>query len=520
MILVVELLLDSGMRRYTKQGVVDPAGVCEARLMQLEGARREISSPPGEITFDEGSFTLADGDNAIKRLIQSEPIRNRRVNIKIGLSSERLDQFTLFSSGLVRSWAFERDRTTIVFEPRIVESVDRPLAFPVIESEFPALPVDFQPVIAPRVFGAKSSPDGAFGAFSVSDSIGDARFIAALGQASVDQVFLYGQQQTTGFSTQFDASLFDGLGATIIVFTSNPDDFRQIGQVECTWNGTGPGALGLNTDNPADQLRSLLVIEGFDVDNDSFAAASAALINRGITSAGQISDPRSSVRRLISDFAQSSNISVFASADESISVDVPRVSADVFGLLEVDAKRDVELFSLRVRTSDNVASSADVLFNQREAAGESRGSISVIDDDQIIRLLEDKRIQMEAPYAVLPEVAERIASDRLFFLREQSFAVSAVLRPEFLRSVSLGQDIIFSHFAGLDRTIYRVLAVGIDDSRNRLACSVLLTPISEAQFGLPDEWISFLGEETLRLSRGIDLMHDSIEPELLSAYNE
>jgi len=244
------------------------------------------------------------------------------------------------------------------------------------------------------------------------------------------------------------------------------------------------------------------------------------LINRGITSAGQISDPRSSVRRLISDFAQSSNISVFASADESISVDVPRVSADVFGLLEVDAKRDVELFSLRVRTSDNVASSADVLFNQREAAGESRGSISVIDDDQIIRLLEDKRIQMEAPYAVLPEVAERIASDRLFFLREQSFAVSAVLRPEFLRSVSLGQDIIFSHFAGLDRTIYRVLAVGIDDSRNRLACSVLLTPISEAQFGLPDEWISFLGEETLRLSRGIDLMHDSIEPELLSAYNE
>jgi len=409
--------------------------------------------------------------------------------------------FVSIFCGKVRDWLFANTTFESTAAPTILDRLYRDLSWSVNSDLFPDKPSDETDALIPLVFGDLDDDDGAVPAFLIDPAVSQSkyRYVAGLTEVNPDDVFKYGVSQSSGFTINHIAGPGDVGQITVIDFDADPRDSSRTNEREVTWNGQGLTSDGTTSGSlivtAASQLKELLKLQGFvdaDFNTASFLAADTQLAARGVTNAGAVADPAASIRQLIEDFARSANMGVFTDRTGLLAVSVP--ANNTTPVLTLREGVNIVTNSLEVISSEEKASSFTGSYSKSYVTGDFRSHTTYTDETQVTRLGEDVNVHFELPFVRDQGTMNKIASDRLFFMREGAQTVVVGVTLAEALSLELGDDLLLNHYAGLGSSGYqeanfRVAGINISANPLEFSATVVMVSTDEASFAQSKEWL-------------------------------
>ena len=275
---LVEVHLDSGIRRFSTDGIVSRNYYWEPRLLSIGDIERQISVLPESFQASDVSIDLADADQAISRLRDEEPFRRRKLKILLGEMDQGESDFITISTGSIDSWRKQGETFSIRAIDDPIAWIDEAVAgFTTDLDTFPTKPANYTGLhLVPILIGAVAVPTGALPAYLIDAAAGQVtyRYVCSHGEINgVTEVFRYGELvQASDYivlSVNYRSQIF-----TVLDFATDQRDPQRANEIEISWNGSGWTEDGTFTGaaitNPSRQYEAFLKSQGISVDGPSF----------------------------------------------------------------------------------------------------------------------------------------------------------------------------------------------------------------------------------------------------------
>ncbi len=515
MILVAELVLDSGTLYYSETGITTIGRFYEPRLLSISDVGREIPVVPGQFTAVTASVTLDNADYTFSKLRSTERLRRRTCNILIGEEGAGLSAFTTIFSGVISNWSASGARFTLDLEETLLTRIDAPLPGAVTRDLFPHLPDETQIEFVPLVVGQVSAMLGAIEAYRIDPATGQAKFRYLACQTDVKEiteVYIYGVEQSSGFAIATLGGVLPD-GVTVIDFDADPLDLDRQAEIEVTFNAIGltddKTSSGNAVSNPVDQVRELWEFQGFSaalVDSTIFDATATLVDNRGFTSGFAEVDAGRTFREVLERFAESFNLSFYTTPLGKLGVAFPEPEPpSSSGLVRLTDTVEILGGSFKAVGPSEVASNATAQHNLDWARGTWEETAFTEDAGQVAALGESLALPVAQLYYVRDSAVRfGVISDRLFFAQEGREVVEIKTRLDEITSIlTLGDNVLVTHHGGVASdgkgyrdAVFRIVAQSIALTEESASQSLRLVSLSAALF---EPSLEYLDQKPIQL---------------------
>ena len=382
--MLVELHLDSGIKRFSQTGINSDSGFWEPRLDKIGSIEREISILPKDYRVSDVSIVLDDSDQAISILRDDEPFRRRLLVVKLGRTDRAEADFLTISTGRVTAWVSRQGKFQIKATDDPLELLDEVIRGARFDaSTFSNLPETTDEELVPVLIGDAESSTGAIPAYLVDAT--QHTYVAARGAVDVQAVFLYGELLATNLYA-VSVEPYGGEDFTLIDFTADQRDEKRRRETEITWNGQGWQSGGDSIRNPTRQMEAFLEDQGFTLDGAAFDRVAVIQAGRPIEGAIILTNTGTTLRRFLVDAARSYNLTIFYDAEGRLSVTTPETVRANPPIAANLTESDIERGSFSVGSVREVASGARFQFALNGVNGklEKFGSVgNVVQEDAL-----------------------------------------------------------------------------------------------------------------------------------------
>ena len=441
----------------------------QGRILDLSPIGQELSLIPDDYRISEISLTLDDSDGEIRALKSETAFLNRGLQIALGRVDRGDSDFAAIYDGEVSSWSADGSTFTLdatgSFHRQFEETVTPDRV--VTTTAFPHAPAESISRLAPLVIGTINTHSYS-GSGAVECILIDTRsnkYLAAQDDADdlvrILNVFVDDERVASGWTQASETH--GGRRYRVVTFAADQDGARVTADIQ--------GMTDENevlTPNPVRVLRRFLIENGFgedDFDTASFDAAETRAGSIGLEIALWVTDSEKRVREVMDDFVRSTNISIYASRDGKIAVDVPEPEREVQARARIGAE-DIEADTFEIEHSQDVASVIDYRYRYSAAANSYEADGSHVNPGQEDALAREVRVQMDMPFQFSATSAARVIADRAYFMREERVRVTFRADPSLYRDLSIGDDVELTHFAGLgdggyDAATFRIIGISL-----------------------------------------------------------
>ncbi len=473
-ITLVQIELDTGTRYYSFEGI-SADRFYEPKVRGIDSIIRQTSWG-NQIGFRiSGTVVrLNNADKEFSTLKAQTPFRNRTVNILFGDSGDDITEFTCVFSGKIVDWNLKSNGIVeLRVNDAIFDKIKRKLGgfLDAGDIGFTNMPSDDQTRLKTIVYGnvnsAAFSGTGDIPCYLIDPAVGQANFryfVARHICKEVTNVYKYGVLLSASAWTAFD----DGTNQFIDITVDpqdvdRPDEFEVTADVQGTTDdGTASGTL---ITNPVDQLdhylRNYVGAVSGDIDTASVTKAAAAAVDLGYTSAFAIVASSITHETVINRFAESFEIRFFVNRSGKFAITLFFISdiVDPIVLLDITDEEDIVREAFRVEGPKEVASRLQHNFGYNWAKNFFSQQPDIIDADEQVNLGDDLRSNANLWYVRSTSVADNVAIERLFELRESQQTVSFEV-PIRLFDLELNSFMQVTHFLGVatDGKGYRQVA--------------------------------------------------------------
>lgn len=474
--ILVKVKLDAGDRLLSLIGIATGDKFYEPQLSLVGDISREISIQPGEFQAAEVVLELDNSTDIWSDIIKSEPLMGRLVEVLLFDPAIGESDAVVIAAGTISSWSGTAMTIIITAQDLSLRRLDTVIEDRIDIVKFPDLPDETPRELVPLVIGLVSSEGtglsntGALPCYLIDPSVTSAKFQYVACQRevkSIVNVYLYGVKVTTGFTTQ--TSTLGGRTYTTIEFDSDQrDTSRPDLEITCDIDGiTGDGtASGNRIENPARMWEEVLLQNGFvagDLDAASFTSAANTYGGRSIAGGFASIDQTETLRTIAEKFSSSFNLTTFASRSGLLAVTAPEPGADITPSLVSIDESQIVLGSLEMGSPEDKASSIvyQYAYNYHLAQYDSEGVL--LDSVLASRLNGDIRVTRPMQYVRQVSSAAIVANDMLFFLSDKRVVVRASADGALVRSIGIGDTIVFKHYAlvPFSAESFRVLGAGL-----------------------------------------------------------
>lgn len=511
---------DGVVERYSLGGISGDTYLWEPRVLQFADIEREISIVPGEFRMSDLSLELDNSANYFSAFKNSHPLKNVQVELLLGDPSVGESDFTVIACQRIQSWS-GRDVFSIDCTDILLRRFEQKVGTVISDALFPDLPDTTPRELVPFVIGEVSSEGksntGALPAYRIDPQVtaADFRYVAAVGNAGVDNVYVY-EVLDNPADYSVTTAVYGGITFTVIDFTADPQDSSRLRELEVTWDSTSSYG-GTAYTNPSLIWEQILLAEGFvagEIDADEFDAVEVILDTRGIQAGFAAVDKDETLQDIAERWAESCNMTTFLTPAGKVAVTTPEPGATPSAsLVEIDESQ-ILMGSFQMAGPEDLASTIEYEFSRNWQTGEWDERVTNTDASQVSKIGEDIRRKVELWYVRHPSSAASVVQDKLFFMREERVICEFSVDPALIKSVSLGDDIRVTHYAGLgtngfSEALFRVIGTGIRFDGVHFMGWLRVVDMSETNLTFTQEFRNY-GEEALPILSDYNRIPDGI----------
>ena len=339
--------------------------------------------------------------------------------------------------------------------------------------------------LVPIAYGTLDDDGGAVACVQIAPL----KYACSLGTATVSAVYYIDPADmsvhaVSGYTAAQE--MFGDYEITTITFTSSPTEFPL------RWSGSG-----IDVGNPAEQWKDLIERAGVGTDDDSFALAATAMDTRGINGAIVIAAVNETLRTAARDVGRSFNLQTFISRSGALGCTAAVPDTNPSSPVQV-TESDTIASSWLMQHPGAYLTACTYEYSPRfgpARAYRAEGTFS--DSGQLLRQSKRSSERIQMPYQRNAASASTVASDRIFFAREERVQVSLNVRPHIIRSLRIGSAVELTHSLGIgsggfESVPMRAIGIGVEVNRERLTGRLMVVDTDFTVAPVTKEFFDYL----------------------------